>query len=58
MCVVVFFFTFRLHGCATHKLRTVVTHVAMSVCVFVGHYREPYKKDKSIEMPFAVWAPK
>jgi len=44
-------------------MRLIVTDVAwsvrlcvlVSVCVFVGHNREPYKMAEPIEVSFGVW---
>ena len=42
---------------ALHKMRTVTTHVAwsvcLSVCLSVGHDREPRKTAELIEVPVA-----
>ena len=47
---------FRPHRSAPHEMWPVVTRVAWSVCLFVGHkHTSPAKTDEPIEMRFGVW---
>jgi len=49
------------HRCGLHKVRTVATVVARSVCLLVCRLRlttlSCAKTDELIEMPFGMWTP-